>query len=171
MRAKIFGVFMLCMAASLSGGAAKAQQNAQGASQQQDAHPSLPPGAGRDTLVKVCSQCHAPENVIANRQDRQGWENTLTKMSDYGAVASDDQFSAILEYLVKNFSLAPGGPVNVNKATSAELQSGLKLTDKQADAVVAYREKNGDFKSLDDLKKVPELDPKQLDAEKSGIVF
>lgn len=148
-----------------------AQQVAQTASQPADAHPGLPPGPGRDTLLQVCSRCHAPENVIANRQDRQGWEDTLTKMSDYGAVASDDEFSAILDYLVKNFSLTAGGPVNVNKATAAELESGLKLTAKQAEAVVAYRQKNGDFKSLDDLKKIPDLDPKQLDAEKSSIIF
>ena len=34
-----------------------------------------------------------------------------------------------------------------------------------------YRKNNGNFKSLDDLKKVPGLDPKMLDAKKDHITF
>ena len=80
---------------------ARAQQPAQ--KQQSQTHPELPAGPGKDTLIRVCSSCHSPDNVIANGQDRSGWENTITKMAGFGAVASDEEFSEILEYLVKNF--------------------------------------------------------------------
>ena len=73
------------------------------------------------------------------------------------------------ERLVKNFPA--DGPVNVNKATSAQLQSGLGLTAAEADAVIAYRKKNGDFKTIDDLKKVPDLDVKKVDAKKDHLAF
>ena len=129
----------------------------------------LPAGAGKDTFVRVCSKCHSPDNVIANGQDRSGWENTITKMAGFGAVASDDEFTEILDYLVKNFPSNPA--INVNKATAAQLTSGLGLSAAEADAVIEYRKKNGDFKSIDDLKKVPDLDAKKLDAKKDRMAF
>jgi competence protein ComEA len=61
--------------------------------------------------------------------------------------------------------------VNVNKATAPQLASGMGLTDTEAAAVVDYRKKNGDFKTIDDLKKVPEVDAKKLDAKKDRLAF
>jgi competence protein ComEA len=131
----------------------------------------LPPGAGRDTVMKVCSKCHSPNILVANPRNRQGWEDTITKMSGLGAMATDDEFTEILEYLAKNVNPEVSAKVNVNKATAAELQSGLDLAPKDAEAVVAYRTKNGDFKTIDDLKKVPEIDAKKLDDKKDKLDF
>ncbi|HSW69680.1 MAG TPA: helix-hairpin-helix domain-containing protein [Gammaproteobacteria bacterium] len=49
---------------------------------------------------------------------------------------------------------APMEKLNLNKATAKELAKikGLNMT--KARAIIAYRKKNGDFKSLDDLKEV-----------------
>jgi len=59
----------------------------------------------------------------------------------------------------------------VNKSSSADLQTSLELSPKDADAVVAYRTKNGDFKTLDDLKKVPDVDLKKIDDKKDRLIF
>jgi competence protein ComEA len=147
-----------------------AQQPSQQPPAQKEQYPELPAGAGKDTLVRVCSKCHSPDNVIANGQDRAGWEGTITKMAGFGAVGTDDEFTEILDYLVKNFP-ANSGLVNVNKATAPQLASGLGLTDTEAAAVVDYRKKNGDFKTIDDLKKVPDVDGKKLDAKKDRLAF
>ncbi|HTZ59894.1 MAG TPA: helix-hairpin-helix domain-containing protein [Acidobacteriaceae bacterium] len=157
-------VMGLCL---FSAGPSNAQQASQ--QQQSQSHPELPAGPGKDTLIRVCSNCHSPDNVIANGQDRAGWEATIQKMASFGAQGSDEEFTEILDYLVKNFPAAT--PVNVNKATSAQLVSGLGLTAAEADAVVAYRKQNGDFKNLDDLKKVPNVDAKKLDAKKDRLQF
>lgn len=151
-----------------------AQEQSQQLTQQQThplPHPELPAGPGKDTLIRVCSKCHSPDNVIANGQTREGWENTITKMATLGAAGSDDDFNDILDYLVKNFPPLSAGKVNVNKATAQELAAALSLSLQDAKALVAYRQTNGDFKSLDDLKKVPGLDTKKLDAEKSRLAF
>src|ERR1700760_1424201 len=132
--------------------------------QQADAHPGLPAGPGKDTLIRICSSCHSPDQVQANGQDRAGWEATIQKMAGFGAQGTDAEFTEILDYLVKNFPA--NAPINVNKATSPQLVSGLGLTATEADAVLAYRKQNGDFKTIDDLKKVPNIDPKKLDAKK-----
>lgn len=47
-----------------------------------------------------------------------------------------------------------GRLVNVNQATAKELISVGGLSKYKAHAIVAYRKKHGQFKSLDDLRKV-----------------
>ena len=152
-----------------AGTASYAQQAAPAQSAQHPQYPELPAGPGKDTLVRVCSKCHSPDNVIANGQDRAGWENTITKMAGFGAEASDQEFTEILNYLEKNFP--PVTNVHVNQATAEQLESGLGLSPTEAEAILDYRKKNGDFKSLDDLKKVPSVDAKKLDDKKDRIAF
>jgi competence protein ComEA len=41
--------------------------------------------------------------------------------------------------------------INVNKATAAELRSLLHLTQDEADKIVHYRDKNGEFENLEQL--------------------
>ena len=155
----------LCLTCLLGSGSVFAQQPP--ANPQHDT--GFPDGPGKDALLKTCSRCHSPNIVMANGQSREGWEDTITKMVSLGAVGTDEDFTAILDYLVKNFPVQ--SKVNVNKATAAELQSGLSLSAKEADAVIAYRNKNGDFKSFDDLKKVPLLDAKKIDEKRSWVTF
>ena len=130
----------------------------------------LPEGPGKATFVRVCSKCHTPNIVIANGQNRQGWEETINKMSGLGAAASDEDFTDILEYLVKNFPPVTT-KVNMNKATASELESQLGFTTKQAADIVAYREKNGDFKTSDDLKKVPQMEAREIDLRRNRMTF
>jgi len=95
----------------------------------------------------------------------------MTKMAGYGMKITDQDYSLVLDYLVKNYPAEDLPPVNVNKATAIELESRLGLKRSQAASVLAYRAKNGDFKSLDDLKKVPQIDPEKIEAKKERITF
>ena len=72
----------------------------------------------------------------------------------------------VITYLATAFP----NPTNVNKATAKELETALEISSAEAEAVVAYRTKNGDFKTLNDLKKVPEVAAK-VDAKKTRVVF
>ena len=49
----------------------------------------LPDGPGRTELEKMCKQCHELARSISLRQDRDGWNNTLTKMTAFGMKAND----------------------------------------------------------------------------------
>lgn len=133
-------------------------------------YPQLPEGAGKQTLVRVCGKCHSPTNVIANGQSRQGWEDTITKMAGLGATGSDEEYTEILEYLTKNFPQVTT-KTNMNKATAAEIESQLGFTSKQAADIVAYRQKNGNFKTVDDLKKVPDLNIMEINARRNRMTF
>ena len=49
--------------------------------------------------------------------------------------------------------------VNINTASKEELTSLKGVGDKRAQEIIDYRKKNGDFKSDDDLEKVPGIGP------------
>ncbi len=61
--------------------------------------------------------------------------------------------------------------IKVNEARAIELESGLSLPRSQAAAIIQYRNKNGDFKSIEDLKKVPGVDVAKIEARKDRLVF
>jgi competence protein ComEA len=131
----------------------------------------LPPGAGHDETLKVCGKCHSAEQAASLRQSRTGWEETVSKMVNMGAEGSDDEYEAILVYLTKNYGPEAPKPVNVNKATPVEIESTLALTRAESAAIVQYRADKGEFKGLDDLKNVPGLDFKKIEAKKARITF
>lgn len=131
----------------------------------------LPDGPGKDATVKVCSPCHEPNRVAAFRLTREGWESTVADMKWRGAKGTDEEFAAIVDYLTTNFLGEAAPKLNMNRATSVELESVLSLYRKEAAAVIAYRDKVGGFKSIDDLKKVPGVDFKKIEAGKDRIIF
>ena len=58
----------------------------------------------------------------------------------------------------------PAGPVNVNAATAAELESLPGVGPATATAIVTERERNGPFLDVDDLDRVPGIGPAKLAA-------
>jgi competence protein ComEA len=129
-----------------------------------------PDGPGKAIFLQTCSNCHSPENVLGHNLDSDGWTDLLNRMIQFGAQGSDEDFGAILQYLVTNFGPAPA-KTNINKATAMNLRNWLGMSQKDAEAIAAYRAKNGDFKSLDDVKKVPGVDTKFLDSIKDSLVY
>jgi mono/diheme cytochrome c family protein len=69
----------------------------------------LPPGPGHDTMVRVCSACHAPEIAAQQRLSAQGWKDLVDTMASRGAPGSEADFAEITAYLAKNF---PDKPTN-----------------------------------------------------------
>ena len=68
--------------------------------------------------------------------------------------------------------VAIAGPVDVNTADAKTLSRELQgIGMAKAEAIVSYREKNGPFKSADDLAKVEGLGKKLVDQNKSNLKF
>ena len=127
----------------------------------------LPEGPGKDVVKRVCGVCHEAEIVTGQARTPAAWRKTISDMVTLGAQGSDEDLDSILSYVIKNFPKK----VNVNKAPAKDLQSALDITPELAEAMIGYRQTNGDYKSLDDLKKVPGIDAAQLDAAKNRILF
>jgi competence protein ComEA len=131
----------------------------------------IPAGAGKDATVKYCSDCHSIEQAVSLRQNGEEWKATVDKMVGMGAKIPDDNVQAILGYLTKNFGPDAPLPIRVNKASAVELESLLLIKRSESRAIIQYRTDHGDFKSIDDLRKVPGLDFKKIEAKKDLLVF
>lgn len=128
-------------------------------------------GPDKDLFVKTCSQCHEIERVLSQRQDRAGWDATIAKMKGYGLRASDDDLNRIAAYLAVNLPPEAVVKININSAARIDFETALGVKRSVAAAIVDYRDKNGPFKSLDDLKKIPGVDAAQVDQAKSRLTL
>ena len=133
------------------------------------AQEKLPAGAGRETMTRVCGSCHSAENVAGMAKTREEWGALVGEMAAVGAQATDDEFNEIVDYLAAAFPKTP--KINANKAAAKELETGLELTPKEAEAIVHYRQDKGSFKSIEDLEKVPGVDVKKIEAKKDRLSF
>ena len=71
-----------------------------------------------------------------------------------------------LSLLLRNY-----GKARVNSAPAKDLSPVLDVPPAVAEVVVAFRRDNGPLKTLDDLKKIPGLDPAKVDARKARLMF
>jgi competence protein ComEA len=131
----------------------------------------LPDGPGKAETQKICSQCHELDRSISLRQDRAGWQATMDKMVSLGAQGTDKEFQLVVDYLTAHYPAEDVPRINVNTARAIDLESGFSLRRSQAAAIVEYRARNGPFKSIDDLKKVPGIAIAKIEARKDRLAF
>jgi competence protein ComEA len=130
----------------------------------------LPDGPGKEVTVKACGPCHEARRAASVRLTRDGWAAVIDGMRQRGAPVSDETFPVILDYLSTYFLGEAAQPLNVNTASQIDFDAAGGLLRREAAAVVQYRDKNGRFKSLDDLKKVPGLDFKKIESRRDSMV-
>jgi competence ComEA-like helix-hairpin-helix protein len=130
---------------------------------------SLPEGPGKELVVKVCTTCHAADVATNAAMDKNGWLGVVNQMVASGAKVKKADIPPIVDYLAKNFG--PPGAVNPNKATAEEIETGLRLTSEEAEAIVRYRKQHGDFKDWHDLLKVDGVDNKKIIDAKDRIAL
>lgn len=132
----------------------------------------LPDGPGKATTQKVCGSCHGAEIVIGRQEDREAWGAIVEDMMQRGATGTEDEMYQVVDYLTAHFGKnSPVMKINVNKATAKDLQAALRLTDKQAAAIVQQRDAKGPFKSIEELEKVPGVDVAKIEASKKRLSF
>ena len=120
----------------------------------------------KEALQKVCGVCHALERVTASRRSRAQWEETMDKMISMGAKGTEDEFAAVLAYLVQRY-----GRVNVNAATAVEIAEVVGLSEKEAEVIVKYRQEKGKFDDFEALSKTPGVAVEKLEKSREAISF
>ena len=78
------------------------------------------------------------------------------------------RLSAMLVALLV-FSLPAWAAVDLNTASQAELESINGVGPSKAQAIIEYGKKNGPFKSVDELDKVPGFGAKTVDAVRKQV--
>ena len=129
----------------------------------------LPDAPGKDVTVKLCSSCHAAETVASVRHTPEGWRDVIAKMVAAGLEGTEQELATVHQYLSTQFPAEAQNVLDLNTATAIDLESVAGLLRKEAAAVIAYREKNGPCKKLEDLKKVEGLDYKKIEARKEQL--
>ncbi len=131
----------------------------------------LPDGPGKDEVVKICGTCHPSKTAASVRLTRDGWQTKISELVARGAMATDEELAAILEYLATHFLGETSALLNVNTATSVQLESVLDLLRRESASFIEYREKVKGFKSLDDMKNIPGVPFKKIEEKKDRITF
>jgi competence protein ComEA len=161
---------------------------------------ALPEGPGKQVVQKNCLSCHGVRIATSKRGTEDDWAATVSQMIGRGANISDDDADTIVEYMAAHFgpenskskesnqsksassapapdngkgetqSVAPTS-VNVNKANVEQLETSLQLSQAEAEAVVHYRDLNGDFKDWEQVAAVPGGDAQKIKDHRKSIVF
>ena len=129
----------------------------------------LPEGRGREIVGRLCLNCHDSGNFRKARYNSDEWSDSVADMVERGAKGTSAEIEAVVAYLAGNFG--KGAPVRINTAPFAELRAVLGFTVAEVRALLEYREKNGDLKSLAELLKVPGIDAAKAQAQKARIAF
>jgi competence ComEA-like helix-hairpin-helix protein len=121
----------------------------------------FPEAEGKEEVTTTCSACHTLVRVMTNRRTAKAWGATVKiHQQQRGLKLETDEIPTIVNYLGAWF----GPMVNINTATADDLADLPQVGKKVGEAIVAYREKKGPFKSIDDLTLVegfpPDLLPK-----------
>lgn len=126
----------------------------------------LPEAPGKAVVIKVCGSCHTVDLIPDSRMTVANWNGTVESMKEFGATASDEEWQTVKDYIVVHFAL-----LEVNKAPAKEISQVLRVDEKVAEEIVAYRQKQGPFKTVDDLKAAPGVDTATLDALAPRLMF
>jgi competence ComEA-like helix-hairpin-helix protein len=153
---------------------------------------AMPDGTGKPIVQRACSACHAVTVVTSKHASQKEWDQVVNQMVSRGADLTDDEIDTVIEYLAKNYgpldqkatpstdAAAPSSadtaatdttPVNVNKASAQELESSLGLEKSEAEALVKYREQNGNFKTWHDVAAVPGISAAKVEGMQKRISF
>jgi virginiamycin B lyase len=126
-----------------------------------EAQTPLADGAGKEILEAKCKQCHETERIVLLRFDRAKWESTVDRMREYIAdlgmqEVSDQEEAAVVSYLTKNYSGAPG-------MANARPDANSRLPRTPVHGVAA------NYVAVDfELPRDPERDPHDLTVDPRG---
>lgn len=123
------------------------------------------PRREQEVYKAVCGSCHPTEMADGLRSEIE-WRETIEVMQGIGAKGTAEQFEQVLRFLIRTQT-----KVNVNTATAAEIAPVLDVSSTVAEAVVRRRAEKGEFKTLDDLKKVAGIDAAKLNSRKDRVAF
>lgn len=130
----------------------------------------MPDGPGKDVTVRSCGTCHEARRAASTRLTRAGWAAVIDSMIGRGALIAESEVPVVLDYLSTHFLGEAAQPININTAPQIDFESAVGLLRREAAAVIRYRERHGRFTSIDDLKRIPGVDPRKIEKRRSVLV-
>lgn len=131
---------------------------------------SLPDGPGKEAIQAACTVCHGLDMITNTNRSLSAWEDTVSDMMARGAPLLEGEREVVIQYLANHFG-PKSSKVNINRASAKEIETTFALSAKEAEEIVRYREQNGNFREWEDLKKIPGIDLKKIEAKKDRVAF
>jgi competence protein ComEA len=131
----------------------------------------FPEGAGKTLILRSCGQCHSTDQIARQKKSEADWQSTVVRMAGRGAKVTSEESDTIVKYLAANFAKVEDlSKTNINKAEAKDLIT-LGFTDKEADAIIDYRTRHGDFRNWADLLQIYGVDGEKAEAAKDKMSF
>jgi competence ComEA-like helix-hairpin-helix protein len=132
----------------------------------------FPDGPAKEYIGQICLMCHQPAMLLGQHRSEQDWKTTVARMATKGVPGTVEQFDAIAAYMAKNFGKTEDTTkINMNKAKADEIVAAIGLTPDEAKALVAYRDKHGDYREWGEMLVVYGVDGRKLEAAKDKMSF
>ncbi len=132
----------------------------------------MPEGAGKEIILRECTACHMPDHFTKYQHTNEEWQAIVVRMGTRVRSATKDELETVQKYLATNYpKVEDAGKVNVNKATAKDIETRLNLTPAEAEAVVQYRQRHGDFREWGDMLVIYGVDGLKLQAVKDRMSF
>jgi competence ComEA-like helix-hairpin-helix protein len=136
------------------------------------AQKDFPDGPAKEYVNKICLQCHPPAQLLNQKRSESDWKTTVARMATKGVPAPAEEYDAIAAYMAKNFGKEEDTTkINMNKAKAEDIVAVIGLTSDEAKALVAYREKHGDYREWGEMLVVYGVDGRKLEAAKDKMSF
>ena len=131
----------------------------------------LPEGDGKKIIQQQCAGCH-PGNALAGYQKtREDWDAIVARMGQR-TTATRDELTALTDYLATNFpKVDDPTKVNMNKADAKEMSARLGLSAAEADAIIKYRDRRGNFRAWGDLLVIYGVDGTKIESLQDKMSF
>lgn len=99
--------------------------------------------------------------------------NRAKKLKDNELIVipNDDNINEITSSDFVNTTEDEGGKININKADLSKLKEIPGIGDVKAKSIIEYREKNGGFKSIEDIKNIDGIGEKTFEKIKDSITL
>ncbi|MBI4478951.1 MAG: helix-hairpin-helix domain-containing protein [Acidobacteria bacterium] len=125
---------------------------------------------GREIAQQACSVCHGLDYPFEARRSPSEWEATVNDMIGRGAPLLEGERPLLLQFLAKYYG--PEKPrTNINQASAQELMTAFGLSQSEADEIARYKQQHGSIYGWEDLRKIPNLDLKKLEAKRDVLAF
>ena len=113
-----------------------------------------------------------PDHFVKYRHTNEEWQTIVTRMGQRVKTATKEELDIVQKYLATNFpKVEETGKVNVNRASAAEMAAGLSLTQAEAEAIVDYRQRHGNFLLWGELLGIYGVDGRKIEAAKDRMSF
>ena len=136
------------------------------------AQKDFPDAPAKEFVNRICLQCHEPSQLLNQKRTESDWRITIARMAQKGIAGTPEQYDAITAYMAKNFGKQEdASKVNMNKAKAEEIVAVVGLTPEEAQALVTYREKHGEYREWGEMLVVYGVDGRKLEAAKDKMSF